>query len=137
MEVNVNINLNGNWKIYSFCGTYKLEGKVPGTLFESLEKSGYWGDKSVFWRDNNRKCRDIANRNFTFSREFELDSEFISNHEKIILDADGLDTLAVIRINDVEIARTENMHRRYQFDVSDALRCGGNTIEIDFLNRVC
>src|SRR5690606_2601136 len=49
-----------------------------------------------------------------------------------ILRCEGLDTLATIRLNDVEIARTDNMFRTYEFNVKKFLRVGENTIEIEF-----
>ncbi|MEL7238083.1 MAG: DUF2271 domain-containing protein, partial [Planctomycetota bacterium] len=45
---------------------------------------------------------------------------------------DGLDTFATVLVNDVEVARTKNMHRRYRFDVKPHLRQGVNTLTVNF-----
>jgi beta-mannosidase len=44
----------------------------------------------------------------------------------------GLDTVATILLNGVEIARTANMHRQYRFDVTSVLTPGENSIEVRF-----
>ena len=130
------IDLSGSWNIRSACGTYNLEGEVPGTFFKSLEDSGFWKDKSVFWRDNNQACRDIADRVFIYSRVIDVPKSFLESARAVVLDAEGLDTLAVIHINGKEAGRTENMHRRYLIAVGDFLREGENLIEIEFLNTL-
>jgi beta-mannosidase len=45
---------------------------------------------------------------------------------------DGLDTVATIALNGVEVGRTFNQHRSYRFDVSHVLRPGANEFEISF-----
>ncbi len=130
------ISLSGMWNVVSDCGDYQLQSRVPGSLFQALEESGFWGEKDVFWRDNNRKCVEIADRNFTWSREFVLSQEFTADYDRISLDADGLDTLTEIRINGNIVGETENMHRRYRFDVTSCLKSGINTIEIRFFNTL-
>lgn len=130
------INLNGTWEINSHCKKYQLEGEVPGSFFYSLEQSGYWKDNSVFWRDNNNECQSIANRDFTYKRSFIVEKSFLDNSRKIILNADGLDTLTKIRLNNNIVGMTENMHRRYEFDITNFVKEGENFIEIDFYNTL-
>ena len=45
---------------------------------------------------------------------------------------DGLDTVAVVRLNGTEILRTENQHRRYRTAVRELLREGPNELEVRF-----
>jgi beta-mannosidase len=130
------ISLSGIWQIRSSCNTYQLEGQVPGTFFQALEESGYWGDKDVFWQENNRKCLEIANRDFTFSRDFHIEKEFLNNSQRITLDAGGLDTLTEISINGTVAGTTRNMHRRYVFDVTELIHAGNNEISITFFNTL-
>ena len=129
-------DLAGVWRIRSGCGTYDIEGNMPGTLFQALEESGYWGEKDLFWRENNRKCPEIADRDFMFSRRFTLPDDFLTDSDRISLDAEGLDTLTEIRINGTVIGRTENMHRRYYLDATGVLKQGENSIEITFFNSL-
>jgi beta-mannosidase len=52
--------------------------------------------------------------------------------ENVDLVCAGLDTVATITVNGIEVGRTANMHRQYRFPVASVLRPGENTIEIDF-----
>ncbi|GLZ76474.1 beta-mannosidase [Actinorhabdospora filicis] len=44
----------------------------------------------------------------------------------------GLDTVATVTVNDVEVGRTANMHREYRFPVRHLLREGENTLAVRF-----
>lgn len=130
------IDLSGEWKIASLDGKFSLAGTVPGSFFYDLEKSGYWGEHDVFYRENNQNCVEIANRDFVYSKRFVVPDDFFAPHNRIFLEADGLDTIAEIRINGKTVARTENMFRRYRFEVRNYLMPGENDIAIFFANTV-
>lgn len=130
------IDLSGEWKIASLDGKFSLAGTVPGSFFYDLEKSGYWGEHDVFYRENNQKCVDIANRDFVYSKRFVVPDDFFAPHNRIFLEADGLDTIAEIRLNGKIVARTENMFRRYRFEVRNYLTPGENDIAIFFANTI-
>ncbi len=132
------IDLGGEWDIRSADGKYTMKGTVPGTVFQYLEEQGEFGQEGIFYRENNRRCVESARRDFTFSRHFSFDGD--PNDERTgvrtFLEADGLDTLATITINGRTIGETRNMHRRYRFDVRDALVAGDNTIGIRFADSL-
>lgn len=130
------IDLCGEWKIASLDGKFSLAGTVPGSFFYDLEKSGYWGKHDVFYRENNQKCVEIANRDFVYSKRFFVPDDFFARDNRIFLEAEGLDTIAEIRINGKIAARTENMFRRYRFEVRNYLMPGENDIAIFFANAV-
>ncbi len=130
------VDLKGEWKIYSPDGRFSLLGTAPGSLFYDLEKNGYWGEHDVFFRENNQQCVEIANRDFVYEKFFEAPEALFDQRHRIYLEADGLDTIAEIRINGKTVAQTENMFRRYQFEVRESLRPGENKIEIIFHNTV-
>ncbi|MFY1690593.1 glycoside hydrolase family 2 protein [Plantactinospora sp. WMMB782] len=44
----------------------------------------------------------------------------------------GLDTVATVTLNGVELGRTANMHRGYSFDVRPVLRVGANVLRVRF-----
>ncbi len=130
------VDLCGAWRIRSLDNVFDLPGTVPGTFFHDLEKSGHWGERDVFYRENNRLCVELANRDFSYSRSFNLPGDFFEENVRFFLEADGLDTLTEIFVNGEPIAKTENMFRRYAFDVSHVLKRGENQIEIIFRNSV-
>ena len=81
-------------------------------------------------RDNESQVQWISRTAWIYEREFTLpahDPEALT-----FLRCDGLDTLATITLNDTEVARTDNMHRTWEFDVSKILHEGVNTISIRF-----
>lgn len=130
-------SLSGVWSVTSTDGVYKLKGTIPGTVFLLLEQSGYWGDHNVFYRENNLDCLSIADRDFIFEYKFNLDTGWFEHKGgPIFLEADGLDTLSEIYLNEQAVGKTENMHRSYRFDVSGILRDGMNHISIKFSNSL-
>ncbi|WKU91847.1 hypothetical protein Q3408_07815 [Staphylococcus saprophyticus] len=52
--------------------------------------------------------------------------------EQILLNCEGLDTLATIFINHTNVLETDNMFRRYKFDIKPYVELGENIIEINF-----
>ncbi|MEK8107693.1 hypothetical protein NKG94_26445 [Micromonospora sp. M12] len=52
--------------------------------------------------------------------------------ERVDLVCAGLDTVATLTLNGVEVGRTENMHRGYRFDVRPLLRDGDNDLVVAF-----
>ena len=129
------LNLHGTWNIKSIDGKYNLKGEVPGSLFYTLEQQGEFGEEGLFYRENNRVCLDIADRDFSYSRNFEVDETLLQS-EHVYLEAEGLDTLTDIIINGNKIAETDNMHRTWRFNIASNLTVGNNTIEIVFKNSL-
>ena len=94
------LSLHGAWDIHSTDGTFKLKGEAPTSFFYELEKSGYWGEHDVFYRENNRQCVELAKRDILFTKTLPLAADFLkSPHRRVFLEADGLDTLTDISIN--------------------------------------
>lgn len=124
-------NLGGDWNIQSADGQLKLQTRVPGTVMDQLEKENYFGKEGIFWKKNNRKVQPYAHQDYIFSRTFYVDRVLLKQ-EKILLECDGLDTLATVYINGREAGRADNMHRRYRFSLNELLKEGENSIEIRF-----
>ncbi|HVT76150.1 MAG TPA: glycoside hydrolase family 2 protein [Acidimicrobiales bacterium] len=49
-----------------------------------------------------------------------------------VLRFEGLDTIATVLLNDATIGATDNMFVAHEFDVTDAVRAGDNTLEVRF-----
>jgi len=73
----------------------------------------------------------IGEADWIYKRTFNVPKDYLQN-EQVLLCCEGLDTLATIKINATEIARTDNMFRTYEFDVKNILKPGVNIIEIQF-----
>ena len=96
-----------------------IPAKVPGCIHTDLLRACKIEDPYVDL--NEFKTRWIGQTDWEYRTTFEAD-EKLFNHERIDLVCDGLDTIAKIELNGQEIARTQNMHRGYRFDIKDRLR---------------
>lgn len=118
------ISLNGIWKM---CGAGKeCEGAVPGSVYSFLLDNGLMEDP--FYGMNELEALKLLDNEFTFFRAF----EFAPTGHRVLLHCDGLDTLCDIYLNDAHVAYTDNMHRTYEFDVTDLLKAGENRICLVF-----
>jgi beta-mannosidase len=84
-----------------------------------------------FYGTNELSLQWIEERDWEYVTEFEVPAALLSE-EMIELVADGLDTVATVRLNGQEIARTENMFISHRWDVKSLLRAGANELSIRF-----
>ena len=118
--------LNGIWNMTG--GGYACDGTVPGSVYSFLLEKKLIPDP--YYRANEREVLKITENDFDFSKKFNFEkSDF-----PVFLHCDGLDTLCDIYINGKYIAHTDNMHRSYEFDVTDVLSDGENEIKLTFLS---
>lgn len=120
-----NFNLGGKWKMEG--GGYSCYGEIPGSVYSFLLENKLMPDP--FYRDNELEITKIMDNDFTFSRDFEFGK---TGSSKVLLRCDGLDTLCNLFINGKLVGTTDNMHRTYEFDVTDILRNGQNSISVCF-----
>ncbi len=104
-----------------------IPATVPGGVFTDLLAAGVIPDP--FESTNEAAVAWVAGCDWRFHGEFTVDDAHLA-HDHLELCFDGLDTLAEISINDTIVAVTENMHRRYRFDVAALARPGVNTIDV-------
>jgi len=120
-------SLNGIWKMREKNQGEWVEATVPGSVMDDLLTNGKIDDP--FYRDNEDQAIGLAKKDYEYMREFEVAEESLIQ-DKIILRCKGLDTLATIYLNNVEVASTNNMHRIYEFDVKQLLKIGTNEIKV-------
>ncbi|MBI5928803.1 MAG: glycoside hydrolase family 2 protein [Chloroflexi bacterium] len=123
------LSLNGTWSLSKAAETSLIPAIVPGCVHTDLLNNGLLD--YPFYRDNERKQFWVGETDWTYRRNFNLTKDFL-NHERVLLRCHGLDTLATIRVNGVEIAQTDNMYRTWELDLKAHLRHGENEIEIYF-----
>ncbi len=116
--------LNGVWKMVG--NGFSCTGNIPGSLYSFLLENKLMDDP--FYRDNELKALELASHDYEFSRTF----TYVKKDAPVFLCCDGLDTLTDITINGTHVAKTDNMHRRYRFDVTALLKNGENEISILF-----
>ena len=123
------INLNGKWTLQKHGNREIIPATVPGCVHSDLLAAEKIDDPFV--GDNEDKLRWIYRESWIYSREFEIDRDSL-NSERLLLCCDGLDTVAKIYINGKLIASTDNMFRKWEFDVRDVVQVGKNEIRIRF-----
>jgi beta-mannosidase len=110
-----------------------MSARVPSCVHTDLLRAGKIEDP---YRDLNEfKTRWIGLTDWEYRTTFDADAKLF-DHERIDLVCDGLDTVATIVLNGTEVARTQNMHRGYRFDVRPWLKRGGNELVITFTSPV-
>ena len=116
------LDLNGTWRLTG--AGYDCTGTIPGSVYSFLLDNNLMEDP--FYRQNELEALKLMENEFTFTRTF----DFTHTGDKVVLHCDGLDTLCDIYINGVHVAYTDNMHRTYEFDVTEILVDGENEIKI-------
>jgi beta-mannosidase len=122
-------SLNGEWKLREVNDSRWMEAKVPGSVLSALLANGRIPDP--FYRINEYETRELFRKDYEFEREFTVSGELYGK-SRIELICYGLDTLAEIYINDLLLAKTDNMHRTWRFDCKELLNPGENQIRIVF-----
>lgn len=105
------------------------EATVPTTMYEVLLKSGDIVDP--FYGENDRVLTTLSDSDYMFFREFEIDRDIL-NTDDVLLEFQGLDTLATVKLNGYTILHAQNMHRTYNVSVVKYLVEGINKLEIEF-----
>ncbi|WP_338788475.1 beta-mannosidase [Metabacillus sp. FJAT-53654] len=127
------IDLNGSWKMKCTNETEWLDAIVPGSVMNDLLRQGKIDDP--FYRDNEDHAYEIAAKDYEFTREFSVDEELLS-HSQVAIRFDGLDTLSEIMVNGQLVAKTNNMHRTYEFDIKAYLVKGTNHLQVTLLSPI-
>ncbi len=123
------IPLEGAWRLTQAERKIAIPATVPGVVQTALMNAGKIPDP--FFGTNEKIVQWVGELPWTYSREFKVPSSFLK-HRKIVLQADGLDTLATLTVNGKEVAHPDNPYRTWEFDMRPYLKAGANTIRLDF-----
>ncbi len=125
--------LNGNWKMREVSQNHWLNAKIPGSVMSVLLQYGKAPDPH--YRLNEYEVRELFRKDYEFVREFTVTEELIDK-KRIELVCYGLDTLAAIYLNDILLAKANNMHRTWRFECKSLLKKGINQIKIVFQSPI-
>jgi beta-mannosidase len=126
--------LIGDWQFHQEGTVEWSPAKVPGSVHTDLMASGRIPDP--FAADNEKRVQWVAESDWVYRHSFNCSPELLSQ-EKILLVCDGLDTLATIVLNGHELGHTDNMFRKYQWEVKSFLNAkGANNLTITFSSPV-
>lgn len=127
-------SLTGAWEFRQANKEEWLPASVPGGVHTDLLASGCIPDP--FEADNEKKVQWVAESDWIYRYDFDCSPELLAE-EQIFLVCEGLDTLARVVLNGHELGHTENMFRRYEWEVQSFLnRAGENELTISFSSPV-
>lgn len=131
-------SLDANWTLRAVNDLSQIPPQIrdrafaawtPSCVHTVLLKHGVIEDP--YLKDNESKLHWIGESDWEYRCTFDADGRLF-DHERIDFCFDGLDTIATVYLNEVEIGRGENMHLAYRFDARRALRHGRNELSIIF-----
>ena len=127
-------SLAGAWEFRQVGTTEWLPARVPGGVHTDLLALGHIPDP--FMADNEQRVQWVAESDWIYRGTFRCSPDLLAE-EKIYLVCEGLDTLAAVVLNDHELGKTNNMFRRYEWEVKSLLVAQGvNEIRITFSSPV-
>ena len=123
-------SLAGTWEFRRLDSEEWLPARVPGGVHTDLLALDRIPDP--FAADYEKKVQWVAESDWAYRLTFSASQELISEN-KIFLVCDGLDTLATVVLNGQELGKTNNMFRRYEWEVKSFLETEGfNELIITF-----
>ncbi len=117
------LSLSGKWRMTG--NGYDCFGTVPGSLFSFLLENGLM--ENPYYRDNEYKALDLTYHDYSFEKIF----DFTPDGNRQFLHFDGLDTVCDVYLNKKLIGSTDNMHVAYEYDVTDIIKKGENTLRVE------
>ena len=123
------------WKAWARSGpapsaaTQPFPAAAPGSIHTDLMGAGLLEDPLL--ADHELDQRWVGLVDWSMEAEFDLEPGG-EGGSSVTLCFDGVDTFARILLNDTEVARVENMHRRHRLDIADAVQQGRNRVRVDF-----
>lgn len=124
------IDLGGcSWRMHE-CGVDTWhDAIIPGSVYADLLRDGSMEDP--FWRENEFKSFELMKKDWEYARSFSVTADVLT-HEHVLLRCEGLDTLAHVIVNGVEIGFASNMYITWEWDVKALLHEGENELRIRF-----
>ncbi|MGN1415767.1 MAG: glycosyl hydrolase 2 galactose-binding domain-containing protein [Oscillospiraceae bacterium] len=131
-------SLNGTWQLYKLSDSaadislthpgevvssymkagFNIPVNVPGSVYTAYLDAGIIEDP--YKGENQYEAQRISEDDFCFVTSFPADDS-IKSSERIYLHFDGIDTAAEIFFNGISVGTCCNMHRTYEFDVTDLI----------------
>ena len=119
--------LNSGWQMRCVKEDTYLPATVPGSVYLDYMNAGKMEDP--YYRDNELEALKRMEEDYEYRVEFDA-VEFLQL-DKTILMLEGVDTLADVSINGM-VYTVNNMHRIWEFDISEIIKPEGNELKIIF-----
>lgn len=111
--------LNGRWTLNRLSDPpFSIKASVPGSVYMTLINNKIIPDPYKY--ENQYDAFKISEDDYIYSLNFDISPDILSS-EKIYLHFDGIDTVSEVFFNGISIGNTNNMHRGYEFDITDLI----------------
>jgi len=135
-------SLNGNWDLYFYeqgskdikvpadlktADVSKITATVPGNFELDLSREGFLPE-DLYMGTNIEKVQDFELYEWWYETEFSAPS--IDAKEKAYLKFDAVDCFATYFVNGQEIGKSENALIEQEFEVTDVIKEGKNTLTV-------
>lgn len=110
-----------------------IKANVPGDITDDLFCAGIIEDP--YYGLNYKNQSWIAEQDFTYTAHFDIDDETHAN-EEVHLVFESVDLFADVYLNGVKIGKTENMFRKYTFEVKQHLKENGNILQVKLFSTI-
>ena len=121
--------LYDNWTVQEYGKEEKIPAMVPGSVYADLLRNQKIEDP--YWRDNENEILKLSDNDYIYESFFVPERE-MKDFEVVLLQFEGIDTLADIYLNGKLLGNTNNMHRKWEYEVSNILKYEENHLKIHF-----
>lgn len=120
------------WKQADSQGAWNQCSRFPTNIHHELRIRDMIPDEGIDL--NERKIQWVGEKDWLFRTSFDTPSD-ASRYEHVVLAFDGLDTIAKVRLNGVEVLESDNMFVPHRLEVGKLLRMGAsskNELQLEF-----
>ena len=121
------LSLDGVWRLRAADETESIDCRIPGDNDSALQAADRIPDP--YWRRNELAVQWVADKDWIFSREFEVSAELL-RRRAVYLSFESIDTAAEVFVNGRLAGTADDEFRRWRFEVKRLLREGVNEIEV-------
>ncbi len=121
------LDLHGRWQLKQAGSEDNYSATIPGDNYSALLRASVIEDP--YYGRNEDKVQWVSEEAWVWHRTFQVTKAMLE-HDFIYLNADEIDTCAVIEINGKKIGSTSSQFIRHRFDAKKALRQGRNEISV-------
>ncbi|MCK5146900.1 glycoside hydrolase family 2 protein [bacterium] len=121
--------LSDNWSVHAAGDTINHAASIPGNIHLDLLAVGVIDDP--FIGENETTVQWISEKDWIYECTFDISGKDKA-HDQVKLRFEGLDTYALVTLNDFLILQADNMFRTWSAEVKELLRVGPNHLRIHF-----
>ena len=116
-----------SWKLKVKDESLEFDGQVPGDITKDLHSAGIIEDP--FFGLNHLSLKEWLDKDYIYSNEFFVDN-IPTDKEDIFISFDGVDLFSDIYLNGVLLGKTDNMFKKYVYDIGVVIKAGKNIVEV-------